>query len=336
MMGRKNQQEELNPDNNSTSIEDTTEDLDLNEQIKDDIISRLPDEILCRIISILPFDSAFRTAALSTRWENLWKEAFSTRNGTIEDVFDAVFTFLNVFHELRRSKNNWEFQLPYDEGHILGVLPCFSRFPQDLFVAHDALLDFRQGPGIDLDIKSYEFTIFESIQDVESLTLCRWFFETVLCRKLKISGENLLFGSLKHLWWIEYSETIYNSDALISFMKCCPRLERLYVTIDPSSYGVSGTYWYPQKVPWTSSRKNLKVVKLEGFAKEEDEILLAMKLKEVFSAEPLIIAKSDQACLRRLVKVPMKMKKKGKFPYMFEQGVENLHEVPDHIHMELY
>ncbi|XWS66041.1 hypothetical protein CRYUN_Cryun05aG0166200 [Craigia yunnanensis] len=455
---KKNQQKELDPDNNSTNMEDIIKNLDLNEKIKDDIISCLPDDILCRVISFLPFDSAIRTSLLSTRWENLWKEAFLARDGTIKDAVDAISSFLNVFYELGRSETNWEFQFSYGEGHIVsvavdpnnktlhldfstgkpefprefgvgfsldcrinthqpspntfkvktlhltsftyfscvaasdiasncpflqnltitkcngleildfgivsrlrsltvldcpqlkklfisgsllwnfryrGLLPCFSRFIHDFVVAHDAMLDFRQGPG-HMDIKSYDFTIFRSIEYVESLTLCRWFFETVICRQLQISGENLLFGSLTDLWWIEYSEARYNSDALISFLKLCPRLERLYVTIDRSSYGVTGKYCYPEKVPWNLRRKYLKVVKLEGFANEEEEILLAMQLKEVFSAEPLIIAKSDWTCLRRLVKVPRKKKKKGKLPYIFKQGIENLHAVcPNHIHMDL-
>ncbi|XP_022764283.1 F-box protein At2g39490-like [Durio zibethinus] len=460
---KKNQQEEFYPDNNSTNIEDTMKTLGINEQIKDDIISCLPDDILSRIISFLPFDSAIRTSLLSTRWENLWKKAFLARDGTIEDVVHVVTSFLNVFHQLRKSDKNWEFQFSYGEGHIVsvavdpnnntlhldfssgkpefptefgiafsldhkirthepfpytfkakslhltslgklscvaasdialncpflasvtitkcngleivdfalhcsslrslsvldcpqlkklfiggdsflwsfrfrGLLPCFNRFVFNLVIAHDAMLDFRQGPG-DIDIKTFDFTIFRSIEYVKSLTICRWFFETVICRKLQISGENLLFGSLTDLWWIEYSEARYNSDALISFLKFCPRLERLYVTIDPSSYGVSGRYWYPEKVPWTLSRKNLKVVKLEGLANEEEEILVAMKLKELFSVEPLIIAKSSRTCLRRLVKVPnkkMKKKKEGKLPYKFKQGVENLHEVcPNHVHMDL-
>lgn len=59
-----------------------------------------------------------------------------------------------------------------------------------------------------------------------------------------------------------------------------------------------------------------------------------VQLKEVFSAEPLIIAKSDRTCLPRLV--PEKKKKKGEFPYKFKQGVENLPEVwLTHIHMDL-
>ncbi|XVF75387.1 hypothetical protein PTKIN_Ptkin13bG0184300 [Pterospermum kingtungense] len=43
-----------------------------------DFISRLPNNVLYCIISLLPFESTVRTTLLSTHWKDLWKEALLT------------------------------------------------------------------------------------------------------------------------------------------------------------------------------------------------------------------------------------------------------------------
>jgi hypothetical protein len=42
---------------------------------------------------------------------------------------------------------------------------------------------------------------------------------------------NFQFYNLKELWWIDNSSQGYNIDALISFLKLCPALEQLFVTV---------------------------------------------------------------------------------------------------------
>ncbi|OMO96986.1 hypothetical protein COLO4_14929 [Corchorus olitorius] len=272
---KKNQQgqKQLDPNKNSAKVP-ITKNLDINEA-KDDFISRLPDDIPYQIISFLPFESAIRTGSLSTRWENFWKDVFSARDGTIKDVDDAVFSFLNVFHELRRSKNNLEFQFSYGEGRIVSV-----------------------------------------VLDPNSHTLC-----------LKFSDGKQEFPKAFGVGFCYVMPFLISDKALTSTLISIV-MSLLYsvqsLTIDPSSYHASGAYWYPENVARTLNRENLKVVKLQGFENEEDEILLAMRLKEVFSAEPLIIAKSGRTCLRGLV--PKKKNKHGELPYKFKRGVKNINE----------
>ncbi|KAL5733295.1 hypothetical protein ACOSP7_032638 [Xanthoceras sorbifolium] len=66
----------------------------------EDLISHLPDNILCCIISLLPFKSAVKTSFLSTRWRDLWKKNLAHQNGTIEDAVIAISSFLIDFNDL--------------------------------------------------------------------------------------------------------------------------------------------------------------------------------------------------------------------------------------------
>lgn len=79
----------------------------------------------------------------------------------------------------------------------------------------------------------------------------------------------------------------------------------VFLQIDPKSYGVASTTTYSKQVTRHSELKHLKRVKLEGFTNQEDEILLAIYLRNLVAVEPLIIATSDGINLRSLVKVPL-------------------------------
>lgn len=190
--------------------------------------------------------------------------------------------------------------------------------------------------------------------------------------------SNFQFYKLKKLWWIDNSTEGYNSEALISFLKLCPALEQLFVTvsffygeknathilhcfapeftgsyvllqIDPKSYRMPSTATYSKKVTRHSELGHLKVVKLEGFTNQEDEISLAEHLTKLGALEPLIIATSDGICWRSLVKVPPNQPKQlcrsnlervapwsqdRKYTYKFVEVIGDISEVcPKHAHM---
>lgn len=97
------------------------------EHNKFDRISSLPIDILCRIISFLPFESAVQTSLLSIRWKNLWKMAL-VKNGTKEEAAFDVLSFVNDFpdqFDQPRIRNNWGFQYNFGQGRVLlvGVAP---------------------------------------------------------------------------------------------------------------------------------------------------------------------------------------------------------------------
>lgn len=88
------------------------------EEITADLFSCLPEDILCFIISFLPFKSAVKTSFLSTQWRDLWKKCL-IRNGTVEDAVNVISEFLIDFAELYRPRNMWGFQFNICKGDTL-------------------------------------------------------------------------------------------------------------------------------------------------------------------------------------------------------------------------
>lgn len=108
----------------------------------------------------------------------------------------------------------------------------------------------------------------------------------------------------------------------------------LNLQIDPESYNFKSTKKLAAKLNRLEKLDDLKLLKLEGFANENMEIFLVKRLKPLFRMRPLILAKSNGACLRRLVKAP-ELEEEGKYPYKFKE-VKSFHEKhPDHLHMKV-
>lgn len=69
------------------------------EEKKEGLISKLPEEILCRIISLLPTKPAAQIRLLSTRWKDLWQKAVIL-HGRLEEMVLAITAFLDVSAQL--------------------------------------------------------------------------------------------------------------------------------------------------------------------------------------------------------------------------------------------
>ncbi|EOY18261.1 F-box family protein, putative [Theobroma cacao] len=227
----------------------------------------------------------------------------------------------------------FEFELSSNDDRP--IFPNWSPSPFK-FQLNDAMLDFRRGPPIYNSFNCNGFKlILKSVKNVNSLTLCRWVFQALISlvlSSLSRDSEIRLYG-LTEMWWIDYSMDRDNFNSLLSFLKLCPCLERLHVTIDPESYNMGSTKQCTAKVNGLRKLNHLKPLKLEGFANENKEILFAKRLRPFFRMKPVILAKSKGTCLRRLVK-ELELEKEGKDPYKFKE-VKNFYETcHDHAHMK--
>ncbi|KDP29871.1 hypothetical protein JCGZ_18446 [Jatropha curcas] len=123
----------------------------------------------------------------------------------------------------------------------------------------------------------------------------------------------------------------------MSFLKLCPSLERLFVTIDPKSYCVEKITSCSTEVAGRNTKlKHLKLVKLDGFVNQEDEILLAQHLGEIVTTEPLILASAVGISLRKLINDPFyQQKQKRKSNYIFVEVKDMNQLCLKHVHMVL-
>ncbi|XWS56540.1 hypothetical protein CRYUN_Cryun09bG0094000 [Craigia yunnanensis] len=146
-------------------------------------------------------------------------------------------SYLRSFRYRGRSIS-FEFEVSSREDHPR----YFCSLSPHKFLLNDAMLDFRQGPPIYNSINCDGLkSILESIEGVKSLTFCRWVFELLISYMLPSLGsdsEFCLYG-LRELWWIDCSMERDNVNALLSFLKLCPYMERLYVTVSHSIFMIS-------------------------------------------------------------------------------------------------
>ncbi|CAL5363587.1 unnamed protein product [Camellia sinensis] len=438
------------------------------EENKDDLISNLPDDILLHLLSLIPFESALQTNALSNRWRIVWNKAF-TQHGTKEGIDCAVADFLLDFDHHNPLQHPRILNFHFGRGLILSATiglrkklhlkfcsekqayyprqfgwflvlnsfdPSHQPSPSAFFVKtlnltsvtyltneivsslvsnfhnlesltiancvglrslrvdavsklknftvldcpqlnslfieayelksfrcrgrlcwfsltgvhswEDCMLDFRAGPAY----KAYKYLHYDSlllaIENVKILTLSGWFFEAIISPWLSSGHENLRFNNLTDLWWINTTMEESKIDALVSLLKICPSLERLFINIDPTSYCIASTVCHPCSEQVNRARpRHLKAVKLEGFTNEEDAIVLKEHLLEVFNLEPLIITASNGKLLC-LIKIPKQQSKnsmkkgrpqskKRKCSYKFVEEVEDniVGQCSKHPHMGL-
>ncbi|KAJ1443129.1 F-box-like domain superfamily [Sesbania bispinosa] len=357
-----------------------------------DLFSNLPDEILGRIVSFLPNESAMETILLSTRWRDLWNEAL-VRYGTAEDITDVVAGFLTRFEELDPLKHprRLQFHFADEESVVMAtiannskLLLDFSPWKKDLieimhyelqfnlnnkqisyhpftstfsvkirtlylksiryltsevastivsnlehlenlleslnlktsklksfrycgplpwicpeyhFNLSDAMLDFRQGPSCsNFKTKDFDATLL-TIKNSQVLTLCKWTFEDLIWPSISPLSGSFKFYKLIELWWIDSYNDGYSMDALFSFLKLCPALEQLSVTIDPESYSSGRSNSCLMQATKCTELEHLKVIRFIGFTSRKDEISLAKCLIHLIKGKPPKINTSDGSCL---------------------------------------
>ncbi|XP_024176252.1 F-box protein At2g39490 [Rosa chinensis] len=359
---------------------------------KRDLFGRLPNDIICHIISFLPSESALETSLISSRWRGLWNTAL-VQHVAIDEVPDAVAEFLSHFDKLDPLRHPRRLKLYFGEGSdvLLATIaandklhldfsigkkeeeypprhfdlqlqlkcdqnvqnliahpqPCASTFsvktlylksvtnvvneaissmfssleflehlkiiecdglqslhiesspkllslsifdchhlkslhlrtsklrsfhyrgflpriwPEHHFNLADAMLDFRLGPGYTSFSSSDFDPMLLTLKNAQVLKLCRWSFQALIWPLISPLQANFMFYKVKELWWIDKEEESYDSDALISFLKLCPVLERLFVTNDPESYCITSTAPTSKIVKSHTKLGDLKVIKAQ-------------------------------------------------------------------------
>ncbi|KAK7310420.1 hypothetical protein RJT34_07934 [Clitoria ternatea] len=177
-----------------------------------------------------------------------------------------------------------------------GPLPRI--WPESHFNLSHAMLDFTPGPSYsEFTAEDFNETLL-TIKNSEDLTLCQWTFEALIWPSISTSSGNFIFYKLRELRWIGNHMDENSMNNLVSFLKLCPALEQIFVTIDPESFMVprSNSGLMMQATKYTKL-EHLKVIKFMGFKNRVDEISVATKLIERVKGMRPKIETSNGSCL---------------------------------------
>ncbi|KAK3232236.1 hypothetical protein Dsin_004117 [Dipteronia sinensis] len=175
-------------------------------------------------------------------------------------------------------------------------------FFDSIYSLEIANVDYRKGPTC-LRQSIFLQNLLD-LRNVKILTICGWIFnmpikELIWCEYYRPSLEDgFVYKNLKELRWIESSMESYKIDTMLSFLHICPSLEKLFITMDPTCYSCStegGSWFRPDDISILSKAcfsNQLRVIELENFTNQHDEIALADRLCEVVPGELVFILQS--------------------------------------------
>ncbi|KAI3816077.1 hypothetical protein L1987_15765 [Smallanthus sonchifolius] len=201
---------------------------------------------------------------------------------------------------------------------------------KNVMYLEDVKLDCK-GPGFKHLKHGLYNPLLRAIRDVKVLTLHGWMVMEIFGPLLSLehNEQHFKFSKLEDLWWIDSCMEDDNFNSLFCFLRFCTSIKRLFISIDTRSYSTRGEHESCTKVQKGRLRK-LKVVKMEGFEKEEDIMLLKEHLMEVFNVEPRVVEVRKGMQGRCLLRIPKRQaigktteSNKLKFSYKFVEEVED-------------
>jgi len=155
-----------------------------------DLFSNLPDEILGRIVSFLPNESALETSLLSTRWRDLWNEAV-VRHGSEEDIIGVVAEFMASFEELDPLKHPRRLQFHFaQEGVVLATVANNSKLMLDFTLWKEELQK-----GYELLFKQQLMPTYQSFPSTFSVKTL--YLKSVSCFTSEVASS--IVSNLVHL-----------------------------------------------------------------------------------------------------------------------------------------
>ncbi|XVF83574.1 hypothetical protein PTKIN_Ptkin16aG0500100 [Pterospermum kingtungense] len=205
--------------------------------------------------------------------------------------------------------------------------------------------------SIDSDTKLLNLTIFDCPQ-LKSLYIKSYKLRTLLYRgqfpwfwpEFHFNLRNAMLDSRQGPGYSSFKASEFDRVLLTIKNSEILTLCKWTFEIDHNSYAMPSAASCSKQVGRYTKLRHLKVVKLEGFANQEDEILFAERLQDVVAVEPLILIASDGICFRNFTKVPSHESHQPdktspllqeKYFYKFVQ-VKHINELcPKHAHMSL-
>ncbi|KAJ1430321.1 Leucine-rich repeat domain superfamily [Sesbania bispinosa] len=161
-----------------------------------DFISRLPDEVLSSINSLLPIDDGVRTSILSKRWMSVWKK-------TQHLDFDAKRMIYPLTGFNISLENHSDFTL--DSDYVKGILR-YSKLFSSIAKQHlGNLTSCRLLHFPHLEVKSWLKILVEKIKGLRDLTLECELLGTTWKQEFSLRGNGWdVFSSLESLELIRY------------------------------------------------------------------------------------------------------------------------------------
>ncbi|KAM5586476.1 F-box/FBD/LRR-repeat protein [Rosa sericea] len=217
------------------------------EEADEDRISKLPDDVLCHILSLLDTHEAVRTTILSKKWNNFWTSLpnlefydkyFPTSYSWLESECDPFMTFVDRVMLLHDSKDIRKFSLSRMHREVEFVV-------QDVYHIHrwiDAAIEHNI-VELDLslvDCKGMNFYLPQSVYTCTTLVVLK-------VESNCISYDPPITGCFPRLKVLVVSFTNPDSpDPVKRLFSCCPVLEDLAIYGYPGRDALDITIFAPE------------------------------------------------------------------------------------------